>query len=213
MLLKISNKSKGDTIIEVLIAITIFSFVAVGAMSIMNQGVNTAQRALEITLVRNQIDSQAETLRFLNSSYLAAYIPGATSYTAGTKEASWYRIAHTTPTIPPITKLTKVSATTFTTCPTTNPSNSFVLNTKKAQIVVLNSNFLVANSFSQIKYDSSDNVVNSYGIWVEAVTPPTPIGDEKNASYIDFHIRACWYTSGQSIPMTLGTIVRLYEPN
>ena len=36
--------------------------------------------------------------------------------------------------------------------------------------------------------------------------------NQANAGYIDFHIRACWDSPGQSVPVTIGTIVRLYEP-
>ena len=70
------QKNRGDTIIEVLFAITVFSLVVVSSLSIMNQGSATAQRTLEISLVRQQIDAQAETLRFLNTSYVAAYQAG-----------------------------------------------------------------------------------------------------------------------------------------
>ena len=54
---------RGDTIIEVLLAFSIFSLLSVGAMTVMGQGTNASQRALEITLVRQQIDAQAEALR------------------------------------------------------------------------------------------------------------------------------------------------------
>ena len=36
----LANSSKGDTIIEVLLAVTVFSVVAVAAMGIMNHGVD-----------------------------------------------------------------------------------------------------------------------------------------------------------------------------
>ena len=58
--------NRGDTIVEVVFAVTIFSMVAVGAISIMNKGVAIAQQSLEITLVRQQIDSQAEMLRYIH---------------------------------------------------------------------------------------------------------------------------------------------------
>lgn len=69
---KINTKSKrGDTLIEVIFAITIFSVIAVGAVSLMNSGVNTAQSTLEITMARTEIAAQAEALRFIQNSYLA----------------------------------------------------------------------------------------------------------------------------------------------
>ena len=59
-------RNRGDTIIEVLLAVTIFSLVAVGSMVLMNRGVAMAQQSLETTLVRQQIDAQAEMLRFVH---------------------------------------------------------------------------------------------------------------------------------------------------
>src|ERR1035437_7179154 len=78
MLNLIKYRQRGDTLIEVLFAVSVFSLVAIGGLTIMNQGSNTTQRALEITLVRQQIDAQAEGLRFLHDAYIASYRPGAT---------------------------------------------------------------------------------------------------------------------------------------
>lgn len=61
----------GDSLIEVLLGITVFSAVAVGGIAIMNSGLNQAQRSLEITMARNEIDAQAEALRFIHNNYIA----------------------------------------------------------------------------------------------------------------------------------------------
>lgn len=61
---------KGDTLIEVTLAIGIFSMIAIAIASVMNGGVSDAQTSLETTLAREQIDSQAEALRFIHSSYI-----------------------------------------------------------------------------------------------------------------------------------------------
>ena len=54
---------RGDTIIEVMFAFVLFSMVIVGAFMIMNQGMALAQRSLEVTQVRQQIDSQVLLIR------------------------------------------------------------------------------------------------------------------------------------------------------
>src|SRR6266496_3546142 len=66
-------KQQGDTIIEVLFAVTVFAMVAVGSLAIMNQGTAAAQRALEITLVRQQMDSEAQAIRYIHQAYIASY--------------------------------------------------------------------------------------------------------------------------------------------
>lgn len=64
-------KFKGDTLIEVALAIGIFSMVAVAVVSVVTMSTTSAQSALETTVTREGIDAQAEALRFIQSSYLA----------------------------------------------------------------------------------------------------------------------------------------------
>lgn len=113
----LARRQRGDTLIEVLFAVTVFSFVVVGALTIMNQGTAASQRALEISLVRQQIDGQAEALRFMHNAYVATYQPGAAFNTtdALTSPAEeWHRMI--------TSGITAQSASAFggsaTTCPT-----------------------------------------------------------------------------------------------
>ncbi len=66
-----SIKKHGDTIIEVVFSFMVFATVSLASISIMNSGLNQAQRSLEITMARNEIDSQAEALRFLQNNFAA----------------------------------------------------------------------------------------------------------------------------------------------
>lgn len=59
---------KGDTLIEVTLAVGIFSMIAVAVVAIMSNGTSETQTALETTLAREAIDTQAETLRFIRDS-------------------------------------------------------------------------------------------------------------------------------------------------
>ncbi len=61
----------GDTIIEVCICVSIFALVCIFTVGLMNNGLNTAQRTLEVTMARTAIDSQAESLRFIHNNYLS----------------------------------------------------------------------------------------------------------------------------------------------
>ena len=62
---------KGDTLIEVTLAIGIFSMVAVSVVAVMGNGTAGAETALETTLTREEIDAQADALRFIHSSFLS----------------------------------------------------------------------------------------------------------------------------------------------
>lgn len=197
------NRNRGDTIIEVMLAITIFSLIIVSSLAIMNQGLYTAQRSLEISLVRSQIDSQAEALRFLNSSYINAF-RGETANYGSTPAAEWKKIVSDSNNLVNSVSDFGVSGNS---CP--NPvAQSFVINTKKATLYTSSINR--ASTFSRINYDSNDNITNTsvQGIWIEALRSNA----NNHSGYVDFHIRACWDSPGQSAPVTLGTIVRLYEP-
>ena len=61
----------GDTIIEVCICVAIFAIVCIITVGMMNNGLNLAQRTLEVTMARTAIDSQAEALRFIHNNYLS----------------------------------------------------------------------------------------------------------------------------------------------
>lgn len=62
---------KGDTLVEVTLAVGIFSMIAIAIVSVMSSGVSGSQTALETTLTREEIDTQAEALRFIQASHIA----------------------------------------------------------------------------------------------------------------------------------------------
>lgn len=59
---------KGDTLIEVTLAVGIFSMIAIAIVAVMSNGTSNAQTSLESTLAREEVDSQTEALRFIQSS-------------------------------------------------------------------------------------------------------------------------------------------------
>jgi Tfp pilus assembly protein PilV len=59
---------KGDTLIEVTLAVGIFSMIAIAVVAVMSNGTSNAQTSLESTLAREEVDSQTEALRFIQSS-------------------------------------------------------------------------------------------------------------------------------------------------
>jgi type II secretory pathway pseudopilin PulG len=62
---------KGDTLVEVTLAIGIFSMIAIAVASVMSGGSASAQLALETTLAREEIDTQADAIRFIHATYSA----------------------------------------------------------------------------------------------------------------------------------------------
>lgn len=213
-MLGLRNRQKGDTLIEVLFAVTVFSLVIVLSLSLMNRGASTSQRSLEISLVSQQIDNQAETLRYLHEAYVTNYqvgyesSPNITNLTGATKE--FYTIVQL------IKSTGATQASQFgnvDTCPNP-PTGSFILNTHTGAVVSNTAIFKKATTYSQLVFDSANlKTMNSAdGIWIQGIKSATTTGTQAGTGYIDFHIRACWNSTGSSKPITLGTIVRLYEP-
>lgn len=202
----------GDTLIEVLFAITIFAMVAVGSLAIMNQGTAAAQHSLEITLVRQQIDAQAEAIRYIHQAYVEAFQSNGVVPATGTA-AEWVKITNKT-----VGKgadgASVFGQTAGAVCPTTVPGQRpFVINARTATLWSSAPIMSVPAGaslppFSQVIYNNDSSIKQAYGLWIEAV----PSSGGNGPGFVDFHIRACWESSGSEAPMTLGTIVRLYEP-
>lgn len=204
-MLRLSGLKRGDTLIEVLFAITVFSLVVVMALALMNQGTAASQRSLEMTIVRQQMDSQADALRFLHASYVQVYFSGIDLSSAPDSPAKQYFEV-----IQQAAKNTAGASKFGSIANCKAPTNSFILDTSKARLESNPTKLKAPDTFSQLVYDTSGNFVSSKGLWIEGVRTGPVAG--ANAGYIDFHIRACWNTFGMSEPMNLGTIVRLYEP-
>lgn len=202
------QKQRGDTLIEVLFAFSVISMVIVGAMAVMNRGVAASQRALETTVVRDEIDAQAETLRYLHGSYVSAFSPFVTNYPTNTAAGQWRLMTNS---------ISATSASPFNTgavtCPAA-PAGSFILDTVNGTYKGNTGAVALAEGIPGVDYGDPNasnypTFVRSEGVWIEAIRGQS---DQENTTFIDFHIRACWNAPGEGPAATTGTIVRLYEP-
>ena len=205
----LKRAKRGDTIIEVLLAITVFSMVAIGSLTVMNQGATAAQRSLEITLVRQEIDAQAEALRMI---YDEAKAGNATMQSRWNAMLSWRKTNEAQ-----VTTLDGMVETVGDQqrciVPGDITGRPFVVNARTATLHERSSLWREADTYSRVIYNTSSGALQLVrGIWVEAVGVPATTTVPRIPGYTDFHIRACWISSGQSRPVTLGTVVRLYEP-
>lgn len=185
------RNARGDTIIEVILAITVFSMVSVATITIMNQGTNAAQRALEITHVRQEIDAQAEALR------AAQQAAAEGSFTA------WNQIAQ------------HGNTNTYTDdshCPRSSGdvSGAFIMDGRTGQPYTSNwledINLASSPPYAQVLYDTG--TPKSYGIWIErSFTEGGNVPD-----LYTFTVNACWQGAGLDHTLRLETVVRLYDP-
>ena len=66
-----SSSRRGDTIIEIIFCFTIFSIITIVSIGLMNRNLSLIQGTLEISMARNEIEAQAEAIRFIHNSYLS----------------------------------------------------------------------------------------------------------------------------------------------
>lgn len=174
---------RGDTIVEVIFAVALFSMVAVGAITLMNKGVRIAQQSLEVTLVRQQIDSQAEMLRYIHQS-------------AGRGDAAQANLWG---------KLVKKTTTNVVEVVGSNENQCLAIET--GFFLYPKNNAIGIGDTKQLKQPETYARIigeNSYGVSIQLV---------RGARHYDAYVQACWYGADGALPTTRGTIVRLYDAN
>ena len=195
----LGRTQRGDTIIEVMFAFVIFSLVVVSAFSIMNKGVATAQRSLEVTLVRQQIDGQVAMVQHIQQ----------------TSPALWSQI-----------KTLVVDTTgTFgseTQCPDAkdilNDSDFYIATTAdglspKVVHIQSDQDYKKATTYSLVDVFGRTTAVHTpvaYGLYMRIVKSDG--WSDTNHSY-DLNVRACWDSVGIGVPVTIGTVVRMFDAN
>ena len=219
-----AKNRRGDTLIEVILAVGIFSMVAVAVLAVMNGGASSAQLSLEATLAREEVDTQAEALRFIHSSYIAEKI----SHANGKYTALWNAIVGEA-------SSDSGAYAEFSPAECANlygddgeSRNGFIINTRglgsidsmaDVDDVIGSGNKLVqTTTYPRLIYGDYDdtlvnnggstNLENAEGIYVVAVK-----GEDISSTYYDFYIRTCWYGSGESAASTIYTLVRLSDPD
>lgn len=266
---------QGDTIIEVAFAIAIFSLVAVISLAVMNAGLQTAEASMEVTVARNEIDAQAEAIRYIHNSFtlerelpvenqeyrelwrklsrssyattssglvvepedLPALSVDACSeiYDKNNSKSIFYQSATTNMVAFVVnTRVIDPQDTTF--MPSANVANrinEIIVSTKVSPGKFTETPLYPRVIFSASKstsgnagtdntaddvYEGDENDTRDFrylaraeGIWIIAVDDDTS-DNHVIPEFFDFHIRTCWTAPGRTRPSTIGTIIRLYNP-
>lgn len=180
---------RGDTLIELLLAVTIFSLASVATLAIMNRGIAISQHSLEVTTVRQQIDAQAEMIRYLRD----------------TNDPQWIALKSNTWLATDIMPLSMTSCPAATSVYTASRHGFFVTYTSLNFVInrADGAHYGAATTYAQIDYQNN----KTQGVWVQ-------IAKAEGAGQIpayDVYIHACWDSVSSNVPATLGTIVRLYD--
>ena len=275
---------RGDTIIEVTFCFVVFILVSAISVSMMNRSYAKIQNSLQITTVRNEIDAQAEALRFIHESYISerALVKTSSQDDSGKWQeyrAIWDRLTSfnngmsNSP-----TDISKFEANKCSEYYDKNnivgdnhnifADKAFILNTRKLKASDPENTILSAKDHPEIFQEAPlaprlvfsststagtsngedtettnlneindgtnykttpvfNNLYRAEGIWIVAVRDFTNVPSsahfdakyredmDKNypPEFYDFHIRTCWYGPGETVPTTIGTIIRLYNPD
>lgn len=230
---------KGDTLIEVLLAVGIFSMIAISVVAVMSGGTSSAQTALETTLAREEIDAQAEALRYIHDSYINDKESANSELPT---IALWQKIIDEKNVYLPSGDSKDADVLQYhpTTCPTKAselPKGAFILDTRSlsqpnaAAYKSADTDkdiFAPASTFprlifgtdedkSLIEGDVSTTLSRAEGIYIIAVADKdttTIISDsgQKYHAFYDFYIRTCWYGTDAETPSTISTVMRLHNP-
>ena len=249
---------RGDTLIEVVIAVGIFSMIAIGIAAVMSSGTSGAQTALETTLAREEIDAQAEALRFIQTSYAADKHAADKRYSTLWNEITSHAInigvitsedqknqileyAPTSCDDATIYGNAQIANAAFIVNP--RALNSFSANNVNTVYLDYSNNhgtngvFNKASTYPRLIYgnnikkdeninlDSTSTYTSLYraeGIYVIAVKDADSssiVGEDfkgktaQASAYYDFYIRTCWYGTDATVPSTISTVIRLYNPD
>lgn len=181
---KSTSGERGDTLIEVLVAMTVLAVVIVGAFSLMNKGVAQMYDSMERTEVRLLLDSQIEFLTYARDQYVGEY--------TDSPSAVWATLRTSIGDAPGVPATTSACGST--------PLNAFWLTNDAGGMHVINTGLVV----TQDGFPSPGK-----GIWIQKISgngsaPGAP-------SYRDFYVRACWRQNSNPQTQVLSTVVRLYD--
>lgn len=178
-------RQRGDTLVEVLMAMVILSIVIVGGITMMSRGIRAAQIAVEHTQVRLAMSGQTELLRYMRDGY--AQDPNSTAGQA------WTGLFNGTPLYADNTP------SSYNTCGVTSSKTGFYLQESGPNVQV--------NQFNPSLTPTTAATVGK-GLWVEATRSPSAV----TPAYVDFQLRACWLGIGTTARQETVTVVRLYDP-
>lgn len=215
---------KGDTLVEVTLAVGIFSMIAVAVVAIMSNGTSETQTALETTLTREEIDTQAEALRFIQSSAAAENPSNSDDLADSPFSSLWESI--------------KGQAISFSGLSTDTlkkaiyqyaPKDCRELYDKETEGNIFQQHAFIID-VSNLGNGGEDSLISSNnsettGKFITTSTYPrvedswaegifvvgTKSQDGNSKPYYDFYIRTCWYGANADKPSTISTVIRLLD--
>ena len=197
------KNQRGDTLVEVLIAITVLGIIVAGVMATMNRSLVSILNSAERTAARTDINTQTDLLNYVYRN----------------DKETWSKIVSIAW---PVNAGDTAPSSAKDTCKLNTGSESgshppkygsFYLETEYdddggISDVVLHENLTDENGKNEFQ-----RAIIGKGVWVDAVYYKQGNGNQR--SYIDFYIKACWVPFGGNTSPTTDTqsvtVARIYD--
>ena len=194
------TKERGDTLVEVLVALSVLAIVLVGIFSLMNKGVARVYDSMERVEVRAVIDRQIESLIYARDEYIKSLTAGSSANVYDTAAANAWRNIRNNSWVNRVSSVTAVDQC-YSTSP---PSQAFFIDRATA---IGGENVIVAKRLDPGQKGVALNFPEpGKGLWIQKrvdSTSPVP--------YIDLYIKACWPSTENGSTQYISSIVRLYD--
>ncbi|NCU30250.1 prepilin-type N-terminal cleavage/methylation domain-containing protein [Candidatus Saccharibacteria bacterium] len=196
------DRQRGDTLIEVMLAITIAAVVVVMIMTLMNAGLSSLQNSIERSQVRSSMQGQISALQYIRDDYMATSGTGVTG-------DSWESVTNPSP--PPLGYLNSVGSSPISISDTTTISDC----ESKVQTTAFYVDTSVSSPVKIEKYTGT--ILGTLPIaqpgehmWIESY-PPGIVLDSIVPGAVDIVVHACWEPLGGGALKHETTVVRLYD--
>jgi prepilin-type N-terminal cleavage/methylation domain-containing protein len=193
------KNQRGDTLVEVLIAITVLGIIVAGCLAVMNRSLVSILNSAERTASRADINSQTDLLNYV-------YRNDKATWDKIMKMAYTNKSSSSAP-----DNVTKVCELNPGSNSSSKTAGSFWLEYKPdGSGVGLHENLTKNDNGT----NQSQRAIPGKGLWIDAVYYPKNSVNNKR-SYVDFYIKACWVPLGRGTsPDTNSrsvTVTRIYD--
>lgn len=184
-------KERGDTLVEVLVAVAVMAAITVGVLGVLNRGIGEALNASERVAVRSLVSDQIELLNYVRDAYVQAEPNDRNAYPA----SLWTAIRNLGgPGAPNIRSVSDC----------TDGNRAFYIeydNTTTRYEV---------RDFNGSAVASAIPGPNN-GLWIDPKKFDSTSVPGAGVSYVDLSVKACWRPVSGSVDQNLSSVVRLYD--
>lgn len=197
---KLSDQ-RGDTLVEVMVSISVLGLVVVGFMVIMNNANTSLRNAIERTEVRTSVNAQTEIIHYVRDAHLKSTQGGGNTnqiFAALWNDIQRYAFTSGTPEANVATEPCSFTEGNLA----ANRPGSFVVMRDAASGLVLKPVTSGTNG--------GGRAVPGNGLWVDAIHYAPAVGTNQ-VGYTDLYVKACWAAISGGVDQQTSTIVRLYD--